>query len=85
MDRVGALTRPEVGQGRGRNGWGKGWAPGCQLTTPHKLQGRGEVSKPIPGTVGLRLGWRQPTAAPRLVHALVRWLTKSAHGGRERS
>ena len=42
------------------------------LTTPHKLQGRGEVGKPFPGTVRPCLGRRQATAAPCQLHAVVR-------------
>jgi hypothetical protein len=35
----------------------------CGLTTPHKLQGRGSVGKPIPGGMGVS-GPRKPMAAP---------------------
>jgi hypothetical protein len=37
---------------------------GCQLTTPHKLQGGGSVGKPIPGTAWLYQPPRKPMAAP---------------------
>ena len=44
----------------------------CQLTTAHHLRGRGACGE---GTLLRRVGpaLGKPTAAPRLVHALVRW------------
>jgi hypothetical protein len=47
---------------------GVGW----ELTTPHKLQGRGEVGKPGPSTVRLGVDRRKATAAPCQLHAVVR-------------
>ena len=42
-----------------------------RLTTPHKLQGRGEVGKPFP--VGKVVSaFSKPTAAPCQLHAVVR-------------
>ena len=50
-----------------------------RLTTPHKLQGRGSVSKPVPGTGWLCLGCRKATAAPCQLHAVV--MRPSLHVG----
>ena len=45
---------------------------GCQLTTPHKLQGGGSFDKPTPGVIQSSLGRRKATAAPCQLHAVVR-------------
>jgi hypothetical protein len=44
----------------------------CYLTTPHKLQGRGALGKPSPGTIGLSQPPNKPMAAPWQLHAVVR-------------
>ena len=42
-----------------------------RLTTPHKLQGRGALGKPVPGGMGC-ISSRKPMAAPCPLHAVVR-------------
>ena len=46
--------------------------PCRRLTIPHKLQGRGLVCKPVPGTARRCLGCCNQTAAPCRLHAVVR-------------
>jgi len=65
------------GRGAGRIGCRLGtsvasWTSSlCGLTTPHKLQGGGEVGKPVPGTVRQCVGVAK--RRPRPV-SFMRWL-----------